>query len=79
MTTEPKHIVYYTLEPFTEPPPPTRVQVRFASAAVMSCMTCGVVVAGMGGPGQAVCKKCHDVLVSGQASGCIKWKDDGNG
>lgn len=39
-----------------------------ATAAILSCRVCDLVIDGMGGPGHAICIDCVNKLMSG------KWK-----
>lgn len=37
-----------------------------ATAAHMPCVLCGTIISGMGGPGQNLCIKCGDEIMSGE-------------
>lgn len=65
-------ISYYELVR-VDVPPPKSGDFIFVSAAVMSCLICGRMIDGMGGPGEAICIPCGDVIKSHQAQGAIKW------
>jgi hypothetical protein len=50
-----------------------RNEFAFVTAAIMQCLLCGTAISGMGGPGEAICIKCGDVVKRRQAIGAIKW------
>lgn len=50
-----------------------RNEMGFATAAIMSCLLCGKAISGMGGPGEAICIDCGDVVKRHKAIGAIKW------
>lgn len=45
----------------------------FLTAATIQCNLCGRMIAGMGGPGRAICIPCGNLVEGGQARGAIKW------
>ena len=53
--------------------PPKPGDFWIMSAAVMSCLLCGTIIDGMGGPGEAICLRCGDVVKTQRAVGAIKW------
>jgi len=61
---------YYELRRVDVPKPSPD---SFATAAVIHCLLCGKMISGMGGPGEAVCIECGDVVKSHRAVGAIKW------
>jgi hypothetical protein len=67
---------YYELQKITiEPTKPG--EFRLVTAAVVTCGLCGGMIDGMGGPGcGAVCVRCAEVVMRGQARGAIKWSDE---
>lgn len=72
-------MIYYEIErrEIDETPPP-RGKMRLLSAAIIDCRLCGVVIAGMGGPGDgAVCERCGDALKRGELRGAVIWEEDG--
>jgi len=68
-------VVYYELKKVViDPVKPG--EFRLASAACVTCSTCGGYIDGMGGPGNApVCVRCAEVLRNGKARGAIVWSD----
>lgn len=61
MTTN--NILYYNMIPVYE-----NDLESIATAAILSCRVCDLVIDGMGGPGHAICIDCVNKLMSG------KWK-----
>lgn len=67
-----KPVEFYNLTKVTiEPPKPG--EFRLSTAALMNCKLCGTCIDGMGGPGEAICVPCGDVLKSGRLVGAVKW------
>lgn len=49
---------------------------RLVTAAIIDCGLCGEMIDGMGGPGHgAICLRCAEVVMRGDARGAIKWSD----
>jgi hypothetical protein len=62
---------YYRLTRVSLPP---RDSNSFASAALITCGLCGGMIDSCGGPGDgAICLRCAEVVLSGQARTTIVW------
>lgn len=63
---------YYVLTPVYPPKPG---EFAISNASIGTCQLCGGIATGMGGSDRAVCLRCAEVVMKGQARGAIIWED----